>query len=307
MSTNVSNIWWKRFLSLLGAGYLALLSWFSYLAVFYEVSIPNKLTFCLAFCAVSFLALMAMLYSRFQILTQLTGIFILPAVFPIVLLCFGEWELIIPAAVTSLIIFFLCGAKESVKTFFGIVYLLLYILGSLAYFMVVSFFAPTTQQVILESGTSPSGVYRYEIIRTDDSSGGNVEVHVEPNDKDIHLPFISFIADGYDRTVFVQRPIPEGEVHASWSNVSRTDITAQLLEISSDITVDLSDSQKAAAGISPDTETVYLRDLTDVQLDALGIPEQNDVLTFQDNICFRSYIAVLEDYFAKENRVISLF
>lgn len=307
MSTNVSKIWWRRFLSLIGVGYLALLCWFSYLSVFYDLVIPEPLPFCLAFCAISLLALATMLYSRFQILTRLTSILILPAIFPLVLLCFGRWELIIPAAVTSLIIFFLSGAKESVKTVFGIIYLLLYILGSLVYFMAVSFFTPTTQQVILESGVSPSGQYRYEIIQTNDSSGGNVEVHVEPNDKDIHLPFISFIADGYDRLVYVERPIPENEVHASWSSVSRTEITAQLLEISDEITVELSDSQKQRIGLAPETEEVLLRDLSDTQLDALGVPVENDVLTFQDTVCFRAYTAVLEDYFAKENREISLF
>ena len=65
--------------------------------------------------------------------------------------------------------------------------------------------------------------------------------------------------------------------------------------------------QKATIGIPSDTETVYLKDLTDSQLEQLGVPAENDVLTFADKTCFRSYIAVLEDYFAKDNREISLF
>lgn len=306
MNSNASNIWWKRILSLVGAGYCALMCWFSYLAVFYELSIPNKVSFCIALSAVSLLSLAAMLYSRFQVLTRLTGIILLPAILPLVLLCFGEWELILPIAVTGLIIFFLSGAGETIKTVFGVIYLLLYVLGSLAYFMLISFFTPTTQQTILESGTSPSGAYRYEIIQTDDSSGGNIAVHVEPNDRDIDLPFISFIAVGYDRTVYAERPIPNEEVHAEWTTVSRAEITEQLLAISEEVTLDLSNAQKAIVGIAPDTETVYLKDLSDAQLEQLGVPAENDVLTFQDNVCFRTYIAVLEDYFAKENRQISL-
>lgn len=306
MNSNSSNIWWKRIVSLLGVGYCALMCWFSYLAVFYEVSIPNKTTFCIVLCAVSFLSLAAMLYSRFQFLTRFVGIVLLPVILPLVLLCFGEWELILPIAVTALIIFFLSGAGETTKSIFGVIYLLLYVLGSLAYFMMISFFTPTTQQTILESGTSPSGAYRYEIIQTDDSSGGNVAVHVEPNDRDVNLPFISFVAVGYDRTVYLERPVPNEEVHAEWTTVSRSEITAQLLEISEDITLELSASQKALTGIAPDTETVYLKDLSDAQLEQLGIPEENDVLTCQDSVCFRTYIAVLEDYFAKEDRQISL-
>ena len=43
------------------------------------------------------------------------------------------------------------------------------------------------------------------------------------------------------------------------------------------------------------------------KLEQLGVPAENDVLTFSGKVCFRSYIAVLEDYFAKDNREISLF
>lgn len=306
MNSNSSNIWWKRFLSLIGAGYCALMCWFSYLVVFYEVSIPHKTSLCVAISAVSLVAVAAMLYSRFQILTRLVSIFMLPAILPIVLLCFGEWELIIPIAVTSLLIFFLSGVGETTKTIFGVIFLLLYILGSLAYFMLMSFFTPATQQTILESGNSPSGSYRYEIIQTDDSSGGNIEVHVEPNDRDISLPFLTFVAVGFDRTVYVVRPAQTENIHAEWSTVSRTEITDQILSISADVELDLTSEQKTTIGILPDTETVYLKDLSDSQLEMLGVPAENDVLTFQDTVCFRSYIAVLEDYFAPENRLVSI-
>ena len=302
--TTTPNIWRRRLASLVGAGYLALMCWFSYLVIFYDFTATNKFLFCLTLCAVSFAALSAMLYSRFQILTS---ILLLPAILPQILLCFGQWELILPIAVTSLIIFFLSGAGETVKTVFGVIYLLLYVLGSLAFFMLMSFFTPSTQQTILENGESPSGAYRYEIIQTDDSSGGNVAVHIEPNDRDIHLPFLTFVSNGYDRTVYEERPIPSEVGSAQWSTVSRADITAQLLAISEDVTLDLSKSQKATIGIPSDTETVYLKDLTDSQLEQLGVPAENDVLTFADKTCFRSYIAVLEDYFAKDNREISLF
>lgn len=104
-TTSAGSIWRKRFLSLISVGYLALMCWFSYLAIFYEFSVTNSVLFCLTLCVVSFAALSAMLYSRFQILTRLTGILLLPAILPQILLCFGQWELILPIAVTSLIIF----------------------------------------------------------------------------------------------------------------------------------------------------------------------------------------------------------
>ena len=124
-TTSAGSIWRKRFLSLISVGYLALMCWFSYLAIFYEFSVTNSVLFCLTLCVVSFAALSAMLYSRLQILTRLTGIQLLPAILPQILLCFGQWELILPIAVTSLIIFFLSGAGETANTVFGVIYLLL--------------------------------------------------------------------------------------------------------------------------------------------------------------------------------------
>ncbi len=306
MDSNTS-IWWRRLASVVGAGYCALMCWFSYLALFYDIAISNKIAFCIVLSVVSLIAIGTMLYSRFQILTRLVGIVLLPAIFPLIMLCFGEWELIVPVAVTALLIFFLSGASETTKTIFGVIYLLLYILGSLAFFMVMSFFTPTTQSSVLEEGVSPSEAYRYEIVQTDDSSGGNVAVHVEPNDCDIFLPLITFVARGYDRTVYVERPVQDQEHHAEWTTASRSDITAQLLEISDNIELELSAAQLTKIGFPPDTESVYLRDLSDDQLEMLGVPAENDVLTFNGEICFRTYIAVIEDYFAKENRELDLY
>ena len=92
----------------------------------------------------------------------------------------------------------------------------------------------------------------------------------------------------------------------TWTTVSRAEITQQLLAISDDLELDLNDTQKAVLGVSAD-DTVYLRDLSDAQLEQLGVPEDNDVLTYGDEVCFRSYIAVLEEYFAPEKRQFSLF
>ena len=102
-------------------------------------------------------------------------------------------------------------------------------------------------------------------------------------------------------------PFPLKSAVQSGRQLPRADITAQLLEISNDVTLDLTKAQKSVIGIPADTETVYLKDLTDAQLEQLGVPAENDVLTFSGKVCFRSYIAVLEDYFAKDNREISLF
>ena len=51
--------------------------------------------------------------------------------------------------------------------------------------------------------------------------------------------------------------------------------------------------------------SVKLKDLSDAQLAQLGVSESGDVLTFNGKICFRYYVAELEDYYDTESRKLS--
>jgi hypothetical protein len=51
--------------------------------------------------------------------------------------------------------------------------------------------------------------------------------------------------------------------------------------------------------------TIALSELSDSQLAELGVSESGDVLKFNDKICFRYYVAELEDYYNTEKRSIS--
>jgi hypothetical protein len=51
--------------------------------------------------------------------------------------------------------------------------------------------------------------------------------------------------------------------------------------------------------------TIALSELSDSQLSELGVSESGDVLKFNDKICFRYYVAELEDYYNTEKRSIS--
>ena len=52
--------------------------------------------------------------------------------------------------------------------------------------------------------------------------------------------------------------------------------------------------------------SVKLKDLSDSQLAQLGVSNSGDVLTFNGKICFRYYIAELEDYYDTESRSLSV-
>lgn len=57
--------------------------------------------------------------------------------------------------------------------------------------------------------------------------------------------------------------------------------------------------------VSSDT-SVKLCDLSDAQLAQLGVSDSGDVMTFNGKVCFRYYVAELEDYFDTESRSLSV-
>lgn len=52
--------------------------------------------------------------------------------------------------------------------------------------------------------------------------------------------------------------------------------------------------------------SIPLNTLSDEQLESIGISQESDVLVFNGKVCFRSYVAELEDYFDTESRKFSI-
>ena len=324
---------------------------------------------------------------------------ILPAMLPVVLLYFGEWEIIIPIVITGVVILLLSGAGEGTKTALGTIILLLYIFGALGYFLFTSFFVSSAKETVVKSGVSPSERYRYYVVNTEDTSNGSTCVYIEPNYADVKYKYVTFTLKNMEKIVYQERPICE-EINIEWETQSRQDITEKLEKLSDSITVSLSDEeleqfgysiegcweldelliedrfylgqtasdvdpvkldtldeeQLAYFGIGRDndgryyvrkptsdlldvagsdgTERLYftemdsksleefndtydyfvlnfnrrvlLSELSDEQLGILGVSETGDVLSFNGKICFRYYVAELEDYFDTESRKLSL-
>lgn len=400
-----SNIWTKRFFAVIGAFYTVGVCILCYYSIFYNVHIQSRGSVCLIVSAISLLALIIMLYTRKQVLTRLCSFLILPAMLPVVLLFFGEWEIIFPIIITGIIILLLSGSGEGAKTALGTIILLMYIFGALGYFLYTSFFVSSAKQEVVEKGVSPSGKYRYEIINTEDSSNGSTAVYVEPNYADITYPNVTFTLKNMSRVVYLDRPICQ-EISIDWNTQTRKEVTSQLNSISDNIEVTLSDSelenlghscdsrlqlaninvydlfaigktahdvdpirldtlddnQLAHFGIGKDAtgryyvldpsdelleeaeiergQTVFISELdkkglaqlnkgnrdeygnelyqiqkdnsielaslTDEQLADLGVSDQGDIMMFNGKICFRFYVAEIEDYFNTETRKLSI-
>ncbi|MBP3243251.1 MAG: hypothetical protein J6L99_05280 [Ruminococcus sp.] len=396
----------KIFFSLIAGFYTVAVVYLCYFSIFYNIHIDQRGSVCLLVTAASVVALLLMLYTRKQFITRLSSFLILPVMLPVVLLYFGEWEIIIPVVITGVIILLLSGAGEGAKTAIGTLILLLYIFGALGYFLFTSFFVSAAKQNVVQSGESPTGIYRYRVVNTEDSSNGSTAVYVEPNYADVVYPYVKFTLKNQERIVLTERPICE-EINIEWENKTRQEITEELLAISDTITVHLSESELEEFGypfdtrlqladvdinerfalgltakdvdpISLDTltaeqlatfnigkdaanryyvlnpseellldtdavqgellyfkdldskamkqfnsdartdeygnplytlevkDSVLLADLSDSQLAQLGVSESGDVMIFNGKICFRYYVAELDDYFDTESRKLSI-
>lgn len=405
MNNFLGNIWTKRVVAVLSLLYALAVCRLCYFSIFYEIHVRDKVSLCLTVTVVSIIALVAMLYTRKQVITRIASFMILPAMLPVVLLYFGEWGMIIPIIITGVTILLLSGAGEGGKTAVGTIVLLMYIFGALGYFVFTSFFVSSAKETLVEKGTSPSGRYRYTVINTEDTSNGSTAVYVEPNYADEDFPFVTFTLKSMDRVVYRVRPIAE-EIDIEWTTQSRQDVTQQIEAISdnieitltddelkqlgytydnkltlSDVDIDmklqigldgsnvdpilldsLNDEQLAVFGIgrdpngryyilSPSAEvidsagagsgkkiyfseidsdtiekfqseyldeyydykfkvtkdrTVLLNTLTDEQLRSFGVSDQSDVMTFNGKVCFRSYVAEIEDYYDVDSRHLSI-
>ena len=391
MKSFFANIWTKRVFALLSLLYTFIVGSLCYYSIFYKIHIPSRMNLMLITIVVSVLALVNMLYTRRQILTRICSFLILPLMLPVVLLYFGEWEMIIPIIVVGVIILLLSGAGEGAKTAFGTIILLLYIFGALGYFLFTSFFVSSAVQHEVESGISPTGLYRYRVVNTEDTSNGSTAVYVEPNYADVTYPFATFTLKNMEHIVYQERPICE-DINIQWTTMTRSDITKQLDDISDNIAIHPSDENMAkyghnfndrlqlsdieaedkfklgltASDVEPiplstltdeqlaifniardsmgdyyikeptertleeyplaDGEKLYLKDmstewlsnfyitlstsmrlneLTDSDLADLGVSESGDVMLYNGKICFRYYVAELENYFDVNSRKLS--
>lgn len=323
----------------------------------YRLEIPPAMQsgFCVRLSLICAGFAAVMIFTRRQIVTRFCIMAAMPFYFPIFLFNTEYKVLMIPLGLLGIVTFFANGAKEGTKTILGTVYLMFYVLGAFCYLNVLDLLKTSSVETVTEAGISPSGAYRYEIIEVQDQAGGNTYVSLEPNTYDIRYDHCTFYAMGYDKRIYLERPLTDFQ--PQWLTATRADIKNELIAINPDVaftmsaaqmellgldkgyTKDykasaLSRSQRFALGIcisndligdqTPESEglTLYkksdivtltyqqikelgltasvevkLADLTESDLVALGVPEENDVLLINDKVVFRQLIAVLEDTF----------
>ena len=90
----------------------------------------------------------------------------------------------------------------------------MYILGGIAFFLIMNVFRVTTTDTLIERGVSPSGAFRYYILDVQNKSTGKLCVYVQPNTLDKDHGFIRM--DSTIKKLVKQAPKPV-EFECEWS------------------------------------------------------------------------------------------
>lgn len=236
------TIWIKRILSLLSIAYGALMIFLAYTSIYYDIKITHPKSFVVLVVFLTALFGGVMIYTRKQFLTSAVGLFGLLLYLPVIVFYYSKENLIllIPLGIVTVLIFFLSGAGEGLKTIIGTIYLLLYVICILAYYLYVSIFSGHTVDVIKNSMISKSQDYRCYVLDITDSSKGTTKVIVEPNDKDIVYSNITFVEKGYHRIVYNVRQ-RDLELQLEWTSDEKN---KDILKVNDEVRFKSSDAVK---------------------------------------------------------------
>lgn len=266
-------------LSFASLAYLIGIVWLAAYSLLYRLEIPETLQsgFCVRLSLICAAFTAVMIFTRRQFLTRFSIMAAMPFFFPIVLFNYHYMVLIVPLGLTGVVTFFANGAKEGTKTILGTIYLMIYVLGAFCYFNVIDMLQTSSVETVIEQGISPSGAYRYAVIEVQDTANGNTYVSMEPNTYDIQYGHCTWYALGYDKRIYLERPLTEFETE--WTTESRENITNELLKINPDTTFTLNTEQMEILGLHEGyTDTYKASSLTKAQRKALGICIAKDLL-----------------------------
>ncbi|MBQ8966220.1 hypothetical protein [Ruminococcus sp.] len=230
MKDFLSNVWVKRAVGVFNLVYFAVITLLTVATFLYDLEFTEgqEQSFFTVYVASSVIFLILMIYSRDIFVTKLVSVLMLLVVFCLLLFNMYDWILVIPPLVVALIMFFVAGTHETVKVVMGTIYLLMYVLGLVAYFVFNLLFGGTSTLTELnadmdrksevyslykdqftkvcdvtrdKNALSDDGNYRIILYDVQNSDKGGVYICVVPNGDDIQLKFFTLKQKGIKKTI----------------------------------------------------------------------------------------------------------
>ena len=230
MKEILQNQWVKRCVAVFSCIYFAVITLLTYATFLYKLEFNEGQTapFFLLYGLASVFFLVLMIYTRDTFITKLVSVLMMPVAFCLILFNMYNWVLIIPPFIVAIVMFFVAGTTEHTKVILGTIYLLMYVLGLVAYFVLnmllggsavettidlnldpagepYSYYSTQMRkiaEVTDEANTiSPDGEYRFYIADVQDSDKGAVKIYVVPANQDIELRYFTLKQQGIKKTV----------------------------------------------------------------------------------------------------------
>lgn len=220
----LENKWTKILVSAMSGIYAYFIIWMAVNSFLYRCVVTSKIEFGFYYIIINLIFLLLMLYCRKQIVTSVISLCLLPIVLVILLMNLNNLIVFIPPFVVCVTMFFACNGHETLKTILGAVYILMYVLGVIAFLVIKLLFGSSVEETRLNidslsdkeisslysSSTidtlsndyvSPDGKYRFFAVDVKDKALGRVDVYIEPNDKDKVYSSYKFVDAGCKRRI----------------------------------------------------------------------------------------------------------
>ena len=191
----LKNVWFRRGVALICWGYTAFLAWIAWLCMGYYFVLEQQAPVFILYLFVNLAAMGLLLFTRKQLITQINT-FIMPIISLLILIFgFGHWFIVIPPAAVMVVAFLAARSNETLKTVFGTLYLLFFVIGIAAYIAIEMFMGSITFTDVDLSRRDPTYEYvsetgDYRIVRYLQESGTRktVSYYIETTTDDVKIP-----------------------------------------------------------------------------------------------------------------------
>ncbi len=237
------NVWLRRGVALICWAYTGLLCWVAWLNFAFYFEFENATALFVLYLFVNIAALGLMIFTRKQVITMINSMILPPIVFVIVIFGFGNWYMILPPLCVVAAMFFINGSNETLKTVLGTLYLLMYVIGVVAYIAINLLMGRITFNSVdltLRDGSyenvSPSGNYR--IVRYVDKPNGDrrtASYYIECAAEDVEIPFGKCKKVFGSERVLTSKYTSRTDDPIQWVQTKLNGVTTEMLDVEGSI------------------------------------------------------------------------
>lgn len=197
----VRNKWFRFGLAFLTIIYMWFVGYVAWLSFAFCLTPTNSASLFALYLMINFIFGALMYFTRKTIVTRILTVLIPLECVVLMLTAFGNWMIIIPPVVISMLCFFLAANPENLKIIMGTMYLILFVVGALAYgaflkFDISIFYVITGEEITPQTRDADSyllstdGTYRLVSYTRKTEAQTSTSYYIELANEDSHLWFL---------------------------------------------------------------------------------------------------------------------